>query len=59
MLSIGLDRRFSFREHRGIYIDGDGFCKAFYWRGPLEGCKMKKVVEGGEKRYYINVKEYK
>ena len=59
MLGIGLDRRFSFRENRCVCIDGDGFRKAFYWRGPLKGYKMKKVVEGSEERYYINVKEYK
>jgi len=59
MLSVGLDRRFRFKEYYCVSMDDEGYCKAFYWRSPLKGYKMKEVVEGGERRYYVNVKEHK
>jgi Mg2+ and Co2+ transporter CorA len=58
MLSIGLNVRFYFEKYRCIYMDDDGYCKAFYWTAPLKDYKMREVFEEGEKRYYINVKEH-
>jgi len=59
MLSIGLNSRFNFEKYQCIYMDSQGFCKAFYWTAPLKGYKMREVFEEGEKRYYINVREHK
>jgi CTP-dependent riboflavin kinase len=59
MFSIGLDRRFKFKEYYCVSMDDEGYRKAFYWRVPLKGYEVEEVVEGGEGRYYVNVKEYK
>jgi hypothetical protein len=59
MLSIGLNSRFYFEKYQCVYMDSQGFCKAFYWTAPLKGYKMREVFEEGEKRYYINVREHK
>jgi hypothetical protein len=59
MLVIGLNRRFNFEKYRCIYMDSEGFCRGFYWTTPLKGYKMREVVEGVEKRYYINVGEHR
>jgi len=59
MLSMGLDRRFKFKEYYCVFMDGEGYCKCFYWTAPLKDCKMREVVEDGEKRYYINVKVHR
>jgi phage-related protein len=56
MLSAGLDRRFRFKEYYCVFIDDEGYCKAFYWTTPLKDYKMKEVVESGKKGYYVNVK---
>jgi hypothetical protein len=59
MLSMGLDRRFNFEEYRCTYMDGEGYCKLFYWAAPLKDYETKEVVESGEKRYYMNVKVHR
>jgi hypothetical protein len=59
MLNMSLDRRFKFEEYHCIHMDSEGCCKWFYWRAPLKDYEMEEVVEGGEKRYYINVKVHR
>jgi hypothetical protein len=59
ILSIGLSRRFKFEDYYCVSMDSEGYCRAFYWRVPLKGYKVEEVVEGGERRYYVNVKEHK
>jgi len=58
-LEWNLDKRFQFDDYRCVYIDDDGYCRVFYLVKPLKGFRLREVVEGDEKRYYINVKEHK
>jgi hypothetical protein len=57
LIDIGLKTRLRYNKYDCVYMDSKGYCKMFYWTSPLEGLEMIEVVEGGEKRYYLNVKK--
>jgi hypothetical protein len=44
LLEKGLDRRFCFEDYRCIYMDGDGYCTAFYFKMPVEGFMLREVI---------------
>ena len=56
-IDVGLRMRLKFSGYECVYMDSKGYCKWYCWRTPLEGLDMVEVVEGGEKRYYLNVKK--
>jgi hypothetical protein len=62
-IGMSVDRRLR-DDHNGCkYMSGDGYCAAWHWYEPVDGCEMRPgiVEEGGRPRtvYWLNVKRHK
>jgi len=53
-----VSRRLRDDHNRCIWLDGDGYCTAWYYSEKLEGCDMRPDTVGGRTIYMLNVRKH-